>query len=882
MNNSQQGSTTLNGSALSNEGTQPKSGSSIDASNSSASSAPWTVTLPAGRKRPTRDERYGPHVNSPHMSYGATGLHLLNELRCEFADIGNTDVRVSGIMKALEDVQSIAGKNDMDEIGDEILDETTAHEVMTKIDRNKHDRLNQHVFPFVRMRYRAFLNNNVEPVAASQYHVKSAPVPIKTLGQTIKEEVLDRFNLTQSALADSIGMSRGTLLYYMTYGGGPSEKSRPYLEQIEAKFNINSGVLTKYINNPLLTPRPKPTTALGKALEEQFKKHKMSYGHFAQHGFTHSVITNTINKGTNFNRNSRKKLRILDKAFGLEDGYLASLVVDPYKSKRLKITHLVRKGTSEFRMSEIRGHLPDDFDEYPEEEQKRIIKFVEEDLIYTFDDEHPNSGRKGFYGLSKEDKPSVKGKKASLKAPDNILRVIERICEFKTKPDAAEEENREKTWIKEIARTNESRFLRFFGALVKCGYPIEKLTFELIFTNWAIETYIAFMTKRMGFETRTIGETLELLASMVNPELGYIAQYPGIDQPLTVIEGFVTSQEVEKLHGIPAGLSKEEQNRKFKEKWHDACKNRFKYISKIAKRIKKEAGQSRPVFEPIEKLLKNEAPLEVYYCGIMKELRTWTPNKRNYSGWSEHQRNIMLFRLAVFTGLRRRNLAELLIDPQIYDPNAKRHSNEWLRRKQRGEIRRQDLLDKNGKPIFDLKTGQKRSTYTLEIPKSAFKNRSTETALKDHNSIELPNLDGFYDQLETYLYEARKAIIGDDRRDTGEFFVSTMKRVKDKIALTPGALSDCYKRIIQVFGVKNKWTGRGAIPGMKAHRIHTIRHILATNSIKLNNGAVSHAAAILFDSEEMVKKAYSAYLPADAHSYAVNQSFTFLGTQEAA
>lgn len=881
MNNSQQGSTTLNGSALSNEDTQPESGASINTSSSGASSTPWTVTLPAGRKRPTRDERYGTHVASPHMSYGATGFHLLKELRCEFADIGNTEVRVSGIMKAFEDVQSIVEKNDLDEIGDEILDETAAHEVMTKIDRNKHDRLNQHVLPFVRKRYRAFLNSNAAPVISPQEHI--APIATKTLGQTIQEEVLERHNLTQAALADSIGMSRTTLHHYMAYKGGASEKSRPFLDQIEINFELEKGTLTKYINNPLLTPRHEPTTALGKELKKQFKKHSFSYGHFAEHGFTTSVISNTIGKGTNFSRNLRKKLIILDKAFGLEDGHLASLAVDPYKSKMFKIKHLVRKGTSEYQMGEIRGHLPDDFDEYPEEEQKNIIKFVEEDLIYTFDDEHPNSGKRDFYGLSKEDNPSAKGKKALLKAPDNILRVIERICEFKTKPDAAEEENREKTWIKEIAKTNEGRFLRFFGALVKCGYPIEKLTFELIFTNWAIETYIAFMTERMGFETRNISETLELLASMVNPELGYIAQYPGIDQPLTVIEGFVTSQEVEKLHGVPAGLSEEEQNKKKKEKWHDACKSRFKYISKVAKRIKKASGQSRSVFEPIEELLKQEAPLEVYYCGIMKELRTWTPDKRNYSGWSEHQRNIMLFRLAVFTGLRRRNLAELLVDPQIYDPNAKRHSNEWLWREQKGEIRRHDLLNKKtGKPILDLKTGRRRSTYSLEIPKSAFKNRSTETALKDHNSIELPNLDGFYDQLETYLYEARKAIIGDDRRDTGEFFVSIMRRVKDRIALTPGALSECYKKIIQIFGVRNKWTRRGAIPGMKAHRIHTIRHILATNSIKLNNGAVSHAAAILFDSEEMVKKAYSAYLPADAHSYAVNQSFTFLGTQEAA
>ena len=60
---------------------------------------------------------------------------------------------------------------------------------------------------------------------------------------------------------------------------------------------------------------------------------------------------------------------------------------------------------------------------------------------------------------------------------------------------------------------------------------------------------------------------------------------------------------------------------------------------------------------------------------------------------------------------------------------------------------------------------------------------------------------------------------------------------------------------------------QGAIEGLRPHGPHSVRHILATTMVKLTGG-FSEAAALLMDTEEMVRDNYARFLPGERHARA--------------
>ena len=119
----------------------------------------------------------------------------------------------------------------------------------------------------------------------------------------------------------------------------------------------------------------------------------------------------------------------------------------------------------------------------------------------------------------------------------------------------------------------------------------------------------------------------------------------------------------------------------------------------------------------------------------------------------------------------------------------------------------------------------------------------------------LPDQDGLYGQIEEYIKIYRLTLL--KGRSSSIFFVSTGKRPM----FSNGGFSGLYRRLTMIYLAYNPYLNRG-IPGVKPHRPHAVRDIVATYIIK-QTGSFAAAAFAIQDVEATVRLHYARFLPED-------------------
>lgn len=73
---------------------------------------------------------------------------------------------------------------------------------------------------------------------------------------------------------------------------------------------------------------------------------------------------------------------------------------------------------------------------------------------------------------------------------------------------------------------------------------------------------------------------------------------------------------------------------------------------------------------------------------------------------------------------------------------------------------------------------------------------------------------------------------------------------------------EAWRLIIQRYGIRNPYTGRGAIEGLLPHGPHNVRDVLATHILK-QTGSYEQASYAIQDTPDTVAAHYGRFLPQD-------------------
>lgn len=125
----------------------------------------------------------------------------------------------------------------------------------------------------------------------------------------------------------------------------------------------------------------------------------------------------------------------------------------------------------------------------------------------------------------------------------------------------------------------------------------------------------------------------------------------------------------------------------------------------------------------------------------------------------------------------------------------------------------------------------------------------------------LPDLGGLYGMIEAWIGHHRACLLG-PAEDPGTFFVKTVKKTSASAAYDQNTFYEAWRLTIQRYGIRNPYTGRGAIEGLLPHGPHNVRDVLATHILK-RTGSYEQASYAIQDTPEMVAHHYGRFLPQD-------------------
>ncbi|MFG6569801.1 helix-turn-helix domain-containing protein [Sulfitobacter sp. 1A13679] len=517
----------------------------------------------------------------------------------------------------------------------------------------------------------------------------------------------------------------------------------------------------------------------------------------------------------------RSQLHHVERALGVPTGYLSEVLpTSSFYSARIET------GLPRSIQRRISQHLPADFGSRPTPEQDEILAWVSRNILSTpkeilgeGDDGNPIEYDFSVYALARTEKSRLR------KAPDHLLEELDEVRNFKTSPMLPEGIVRNEQWGKTTAEKADYEILAFMGAVGKVGLPDEMLSLSAVMVPQVIDQFIQWKVARRGGYTNAIEKPLLVFAGMLHREFGFLTQSPGFGEDLAPVKGLISRADVQMIQ----------------QDWKGACARAVKHINSRLKEIAKASQKGRDPFEALLPVLEAREPLRQYYR-IVPEIRKRMPDDTYPVRKAETLRSLLVLRLGLELAFRQKNNRELLICPDGQKPRSWKE----LKRRQRGEL------------SFDG------SRWIVRIPGVAFKN-ATSKAVHEENVFHLMDRDHLYSEIAEYL-EARKTLLG-NRRDPGTLFVKTMTARSKSAEYCLNAYYEMFRSIITTYGIHNPFTGRGAIEGLRPHGPHSIRHVVATASVKRTRG-FSDAAALLMDSEEMVKEAYARFLPGERHSLA--------------
>jgi integrase len=418
-------------------------------------------------------------------------------------------------------------------------------------------------------------------------------------------------------------------------------------------------------------------------------------------------------------------------------------------------------------------------------------------------------------------------------APEALDAEMQDLLRFKTATLTAFGFQRNGVWNNETASQKVEHLGLMFGALASdprskvkgAGVPPDSICFAMLIFPAVWDWYLQWREARRGFYTKWEVDMLSVVLSMARAETGWIRQNPDLANRLRPIPGMITQREIDRV----------------RDDWDGSCDAFYKHARHRVREIQRVARIHRDPFEPILPVLEADSPVGEYRK-ITEEIMRLMPDEARYPrAAAEAVRSFLLIRLGMHTGLRQRNLRELLVCPRGRTPTSERH----LEDKKRGEMR---WSDRDG-------------GWEVLIPSIAFKNSTSSFFGSKPFRLVLPDLAGLYDAIEAYIDRHRGILIG-EAKDPGTFFVKSVKRTSADAAYNQNTFYEAWRLTIQRYGIFNPYTGRGAIKGLLPHGPHNVRDVLATHILK-QTGSYEQASYAIQDTPAMVQQHYGRFLPQD-------------------
>lgn len=541
---------------------------------------------------------------------------------------------------------------------------------------------------------------------------------------------------------------------------------------------------------------------------------------------------------------SLEVLARIERRYRLREGYFKAKL--PYPG-RARIGHVLDDFTPVERRR-LAWHLPDDFNQRPPAEQDQILDWVNRVIISGSTDYRAFQAAaiknryavrfRAFQGKGFSKKPPTDDVDQELvstvvDAPLDLEREMAGLLKFKTSTLTTFGFQRNGVWGEETASQKVEHLGLMFGALHApadgpvrgFGAPLEVLCFAMLVFPPVWDWYLQWREQRRGFFTKWEVNMLALLTSILKADTGWIRQTPNLADRLRPVAGLVSEADIERVRAD----------------WNGACDEMYRHARQRLKEIERVAKVHRDPFEPILSILEAESPVGEYRR-ITEEILRYMPDERLYPRpAAEAVRAFLMLRIGLHTGLRQKNLRELLVCPPGRTPTSER-------------------------TLEDMKCGELRwSTrdqgWEILIPAIAFKNANSSFFGQKPFRLILPDLARLYEMIDAYVDRHRARLLASGE-DPGTFFVKTVKQRSTTARYDQTTFYEAWRLTIQRHGIYNPFTKRGAIAGLLPHGPHNIRDVLATHILK-KTGSFEQASYAIQDTPEMVQQHYGRFLPQD-------------------
>lgn len=468
-----------------------------------------------------------------------------------------------------------------------------------------------------------------------------------------------------------------------------SEQARP--TPVEKPLRRKRGTKPKEIvefPEPLTTTWDDPP-----GFPEAFKLHMERHGDTYWH--LHRAIVKrgdrvnhktfiTWAKGTRMPR-SVKSLEVLgriERRYRLPTGYFKAKLSNAARAA----TGHNPVGISPSERRRIAWHLPDDFDQRSPSEREEILEWVRRVIITGSTDyrrfqaaamKHRYAVRfpdvlQGTAIMARvapapsdfDDDDFAEIVSSAVDAPLRLWEEMADLLNFKTATLTAVGYQRVGVWGEETAAQKVEHCGLMFGALAASprgavrglGVPLEALGFALLVFPSIWDWYLQWRERRRGFYTAWEVDMLRLGLALTRAETGWLRQNPKLAANLRPIKGLITQQDIDVVLGD----------------WDAACEACQKHCSGRVKEIQRVAQVHRDPFEPILRVLESESPVGEYRKIADEILRTMPDERRYPRDAAEAVRSFLTIRIGLHTGLRQKNLRQLLICPRGRMPTSER------------------------------------------------------------------------------------------------------------------------------------------------------------------------------------------------------------------
>jgi hypothetical protein len=549
---------------------------------------------------------------------------------------------------------------------------------------------------------------------------------------------------------------------------------------------------------------------------------------------------------------SFRLLRRIERRYNLPEGYFKSKLPCPSRATSGQYV----PGITRSERRRLSWHLPDDFDERPLIEQQEILAWVREKIVSGATEyrRFQAAAMKNRYGvifrltgnnqtneagdidspdglLDEEFDPELKCRMVS--APRALSREIEDLIRFKTSTLTSLGYQRNGVWGAETTAQKLEHLGLLFGALTAhpkgpargYGARLEHLSMAHLLFPAVWDWYVQWRERRRGFYTIWEANMLQIATALTREGTGWLRQTPQLAERLVPIPGLVSATDV--------ALAK--QN------WAEANSVIHRHARVRVKEIERVMRVHRDPFEAVLPVLEADSPI-MEYRKIVDEIIRYMPNERRYPvAAAESVRSILMLRIGLHTGLRQKNLRQMLVCPKDRIPTSER-----------------ELVDRR---VGELRWNFRTNAWEVFIPTSAFKNARSSFFSNNPFRLQLPDVGQLYNTLEAYLKHHRARLLR-NATDPGTLFVKTMKTTSQDAAYDQNTFYEAWRWIIQRYGVYNPYTKRGAIEGLLPHGPHNIRDVLATHVLK-KTGSYEQASYAIQDTPDVVAKHYGRFLPQD-------------------